>query len=98
MPSPDPSRSGGRGARRPHVVAIDYGSKHNIFRNLVAAGARVTVHNASGQAVTITADDGSFDVDVAAGTLLTFPAPEQPGRYAFTSRHSAAYTDVLVVE
>jgi carbamoyl-phosphate synthase small subunit len=32
----------GDGAR-PHVVAIDYGSKHNIFRNLVKAGAKVTV-------------------------------------------------------
>ena len=30
-------------AVRPHVVAIDYGSKHNIFRNLVHAGARVSV-------------------------------------------------------
>ena len=29
--------------RRPHVVAIDYGSKHNIFRNIVEAGAEVTV-------------------------------------------------------
>ena len=29
--------------RIPHVVAIDYGSKRNIFRNLVEAGARVTV-------------------------------------------------------
>jgi carbamoyl-phosphate synthase small subunit len=28
---------------RPHVVALDYGSKDNIFRNLVQAGARVTV-------------------------------------------------------
>jgi carbamoyl-phosphate synthase small subunit len=28
---------------RPHVVAIDYGSKRNIFRLLVEAGARVTV-------------------------------------------------------
>jgi carbamoyl-phosphate synthase small subunit len=28
---------------RPHVVAIDYGAKDNIFRNLVKAGARVTV-------------------------------------------------------
>jgi carbamoyl-phosphate synthase small subunit len=27
----------------PHVVAIDYGSKRNIFRNLAEAGARVTV-------------------------------------------------------
>jgi len=29
--------------KRPHVVAVDYGSKRNIFRNLVEAGARVTV-------------------------------------------------------
>ncbi|CAN5186110.1 glutamine-hydrolyzing carbamoyl-phosphate synthase small subunit [soil metagenome] len=29
--------------RIPHVVAIDYGSKRNIFRNLCEAGARVTV-------------------------------------------------------
>ena len=28
---------------RPHVVAIDYGAKRNIFRNLVEAGARVTI-------------------------------------------------------
>ncbi|MDE1466797.1 glutamine-hydrolyzing carbamoyl-phosphate synthase small subunit [Aurantiacibacter sp. D1-12] len=35
----------GRAARdaKPHVVAIDYGAKDNIFRNLVRAGARVTV-------------------------------------------------------
>ena len=31
------------GSTRPHVVAIDYGAKNNIFRNLVKAGARVTV-------------------------------------------------------
>jgi carbamoyl-phosphate synthase small subunit len=28
---------------RAHVVAIDYGSKHNIFRNLVQAGVKVSV-------------------------------------------------------
>ena len=28
---------------RPHVVAIDYGSKFNIFRNIVEAGAKVSV-------------------------------------------------------
>jgi carbamoyl-phosphate synthase small subunit len=32
--------------KRPHVVAIDYGAKDNIFRNLVKAGARVTVVSA----------------------------------------------------
>ncbi|MFA6219892.1 MAG: glutamine-hydrolyzing carbamoyl-phosphate synthase small subunit [Erythrobacter sp.] len=31
------------GHERPHVVAIDYGAKDNIFRNLVKAGAKVTV-------------------------------------------------------
>ena len=31
------------GGSRPHVVAIDYGAKDNIFRNLVKAGADVTV-------------------------------------------------------
>jgi carbamoyl-phosphate synthase small subunit len=41
-PSPDPSRDAG-GGQKPHVVAIDYGSKHNIFRNLVKAGAKVSV-------------------------------------------------------
>ena len=40
-PPPTPPASG-RGDL-PHVVAIDYGSKRNIFRNLVAAGARVSV-------------------------------------------------------
>ncbi len=30
-------------APRPHVVAIDYGAKDNIFRNLVKSGAQVTV-------------------------------------------------------
>jgi len=28
---------------KPHVVAVDYGSKDNIFRNLLRAGAKVTV-------------------------------------------------------
>jgi carbamoyl-phosphate synthase small subunit len=45
--TPDPlAPSGVEGPSReprPHVVAIDYGSKRNIFRNLVEAGARVTI-------------------------------------------------------
>jgi carbamoyl-phosphate synthase small subunit len=41
-PTPNPSRER-EGNDRPHVVAIDYGSKRNIFRNLVKAGAKVSV-------------------------------------------------------
>jgi carbamoyl-phosphate synthase small subunit len=41
--TPTLSRSREREDRRPHVVAVDYGNKRNIFRLLVEAGARVTV-------------------------------------------------------
>ncbi len=41
IPTPNPSRK--REGNSPHIVAIDYGSKHTIFRNLVKAGAKVTV-------------------------------------------------------
>ena len=39
----DQARNRRDGDGAPHVVAVDYGSKHNIFRNLALAGARVTV-------------------------------------------------------
>ncbi len=49
-------------AHQPHVVAIDYGAKRNIFRNLVAAGARVTIvpAGASFDEVMVHAPDGFF--------------------------------------
>ncbi len=49
-------------AARPHVVAIDYGSKRNIFRNLVAAGAKVSVVPATAtyDEVMALAPDGIF--------------------------------------
>jgi carbamoyl-phosphate synthase small subunit len=50
------------GKARPHVVAIDYGSKDNIFRNLAKAGARVTVVPAqtSLEAIDALKPDGVF--------------------------------------
>jgi len=50
------------GWARPHVVAIDYGSKDNIFRSLVKAGARVTVVPAktSLEAILALKPDGVF--------------------------------------
>ncbi|UZK66818.1 glutamine-hydrolyzing carbamoyl-phosphate synthase small subunit [Sphingomonas sp. M1-B02] len=46
----------------PHVVAVDYGSKRNIFRNLVKAGAEVTVLPATAtfEQVMSFAPDGFF--------------------------------------
>jgi len=50
------------GDKRPHVVAVDYGSKDNIFRNLVKAGASVTVVPAqtSLEAILALKPDGVF--------------------------------------
>ncbi|CAN5293116.1 glutamine-hydrolyzing carbamoyl-phosphate synthase small subunit [soil metagenome] len=47
---------------KPHVVAIDYGLKRNILRNLIAAGARVTVVPATATYADIAAQkpDGVF--------------------------------------
>jgi carbamoyl-phosphate synthase small subunit len=54
----------GRAARdaTPHVVAVDYGAKDNIFRNLVKAGAKVTVVPAktSFEAIMALKPDGVF--------------------------------------
>ena len=53
---------GDEGDDRPHVVAVDYGNKRNIFRNLVEAGARVTVVPATASFAEIMAHepDGFF--------------------------------------
>jgi carbamoyl-phosphate synthase small subunit len=61
----------------PHIVAIDYGSKRNIFRNLRDAGARVTVLPAT----------ATFDEAMAHGPdgffLSNGPGdPAATGRYA----------------
>jgi len=47
---------------RPHVVAIDYGAKRNIYRNLVKAGAKVSVlpATASFEQVMALKPDGIF--------------------------------------
>jgi carbamoyl-phosphate synthase small subunit len=61
LPQPLP-QAGGEQKVRPHVVAIDYGSKRNIFRNLVEAGAKVSVVSATASFdnVMALAPDGIF--------------------------------------
>ncbi|WP_337137660.1 glutamine-hydrolyzing carbamoyl-phosphate synthase small subunit [Sphingomonas aquatica] len=61
-PPPSPLPQAGGGASRPHVVAIDYGAKRNIYRNFVHAGARVSVLPATAtfDEVMALAPDGIF--------------------------------------
>jgi carbamoyl-phosphate synthase small subunit len=72
-----PSREAGGEDKRPHVVAIDYGAKRNIFRSLVAAGARVTVLPA----------DASFD-DVMTHDPDGFFLSNGPGDPAATGEYA----------
>jgi carbamoyl-phosphate synthase small subunit len=50
------------GARRPHVVALDFGMKWNILRHLVGIGCRVTVvpGSASADSILAAGPDGIF--------------------------------------
>lgn len=59
----------------------------------VRPGQPVTVYNISTSAATITALDGSFDVDVPARTFITFPAPAEVGDYDFVSRSEGGPID-----
>ena len=59
---PDVGEGAAHRAPRPHVVAVDYGSKRNIFRHLAKAGAKVSVVPATASFETVMAlePDGFF--------------------------------------
>jgi carbamoyl-phosphate synthase small subunit len=60
-PTPNPSRLR-EGNKKPRVVAIDYGIKHNILRNLVDVGCDVTIVSATAsfEEIMAQAPDGLF--------------------------------------
>ncbi len=92
--APDPMAGHDHGELSVGVLVDD--TRFHVARP-VAAGSRVTVFNDSTEQVTLTADDGSFDVVLPPRTLTTFLAPQEPGEHPFTSRHSASFADVLEV-
>jgi carbamoyl-phosphate synthase small subunit len=81
-PTPNPSRLR-EGNKRPKVVAIDYGIKHNILRNLVDVGCDVTVVSATAsfEDIMAHAPDGLFlsngPGDPAATGAYTVPVIQQ---------------------
>ncbi|WP_395394770.1 glutamine-hydrolyzing carbamoyl-phosphate synthase small subunit [Novosphingobium sp. BL-8A] len=75
----------------PHVVAIDYGAKDNIFRNLVKAGARVTVVPAE------TSLDAILALQPAGVFLSNGPGdPAATGEYAVPVIRSLLERDVPI--
>ncbi|WP_031343041.1 glutamine-hydrolyzing carbamoyl-phosphate synthase small subunit [Novosphingobium lindaniclasticum] len=81
----------GVGEAPPHVVAIDYGAKDNIFRNLVKAGARVTVVPAE------TSLDAILALEPAGVFLSNGPGdPAATGEYAVPVIRSLLERDVPI--
>ncbi|HEY6816942.1 MAG TPA: glutamine-hydrolyzing carbamoyl-phosphate synthase small subunit [Croceibacterium sp.] len=77
--------------KRPHVVAVDYGSKDNIFRNLVKAGAKVTVVPAQ------TSLDAILALEPAGVFLSNGPGdPAATGEYAVPTIQGLLERDVPV--
>jgi plastocyanin len=64
----------------------------------VPAGATVTAMNMDTEAHTLTADDGSFDAVVKAGTSVTFTAPAKPGAYAYHCTYHSNMHGTLTVK
>ncbi|MDQ4490042.1 cupredoxin domain-containing protein [Sinomonas sp. ASV486] len=65
--------------------------------NSAAAGTRISVMNMDGEAHSVTADDGSFDVTVQPGKTLDFTVPAKPGTYAYHCKFHADMHGTLTV-
>ena len=64
----------------------------------VPAGETVTVMNMDSEAHTVTADDGSFEAVVKAGTSTTFTAPAKPGTYSYHCTYHSNMHGTLTVK
>ena len=76
-----------------HIKSFAYSGPESV-----PAGATVTVMNMDSEAHTLTADDGSFDAVVKAGTSVTFTAPAKPGSYAYHCTYHSNMHGTLTVK
>ncbi len=87
------TQASGGGAEEPTLMIIDFTFPADIS---VAAGSTVTIQNNDSAAHTVTADDGSFDVEIAGGGSAEFTAPAA-GSYAFACNFHATMQATLTV-
>lgn len=76
-----------------HIKSFAYSGPDSV-----PAGSEVTVMNMDTEAHTVTADDGSFDAVVKAGTSVTFTAPKNPGTYAYHCTYHSNMHGTLTVK
>lgn len=76
-----------------HIKSFAYSGADSV-----AAGSTVTVMNMDNEAHTLTADDGSFEAIVKAGTSTTFTAPAEPGTYTYHCTYHSNMHGTLTVK
>lgn len=76
-----------------HIKSFAYSGPESV-----PAGSTVTVMNMDTQAHTLTADDGSFEAVVKAGTSVTFTAPAKPGAYPYHCTYHSNMHGTLTVK
>lgn len=95
-PGMSASSMGSTGSSAPltiHIKAFAYSGP-----DTVPAGASVNVMNMDTEAHTLTADDGSFEAVVKAGTSVTFTAPAKPGSYSYHCAYHSNMHGTLTVK
>lgn len=76
-----------------HIKSFAYSDPGNV-----PAGSTMTVMNMDTVAHTVTADDGSFDAVVKAGTSTTFTVPGKPGKYTYHCTYHSNMHGTLTVK
>lgn len=76
-----------------HIKSFAYSGPDSV-----PAGATVTVMNMDTEDHTLTADDGSFNAVVKAGTSVTLTAPAKPGAYAYHCTYHSNMHGTLTVK
>jgi plastocyanin len=87
------SSTGATAAVTIHIKSFAYSGPDSV-----PAGATVTVMNMDTEAHTLTADDGTFDAVVKAGTSVTFTAPAKPGAYPYHCTYHSNMHGTLTVK
>lgn len=92
---PASDTTGTHAARKLPTIKIS-GFSFSVPRH-VQPGARIKVVNRDSATHSVTADNGRFDVTVAANDRATFRAPKKHGRYPFFCKFHPEMTAKLVV-
>jgi plastocyanin len=85
--------TGATAAATIHIKSFAYSGADSV-----PAGSTVTVMNMDTEAHTVTADNGSFDAVVKAGTSITFTAPANPGTYTYHCTYHSNMHGTLTVK